>query len=89
MILIPTKKGVTIKDEAGANTELPSDFPTDVMSIYDDSTIVSASTIKTDVGKHFNVALTTKDSQKDVVDFYKQVFDSKGWDMTLSQSTKT
>lgn len=76
----------------GESRALPPGFPNDI-PVYKgrnnaDSVITETSFERGQGGRSFTVSFLTKDSQDDVLGYYRQEFEKRGWQVTNSPSTQ-
>jgi hypothetical protein len=76
----------------GASRSLPASFPADI-PIYEgksgESTVVVSQFGRGGGNNNFVISFITRDSQTDVVNFYRQEFQRRGWNVTDSQASGT
>ncbi len=62
--------------------DLPEGFPSEI-KMYDDTKISSSTRVKDDNGNYEYTVIATADaSAEDVIDFFKDSLDGKGWEVT-------
>jgi hypothetical protein len=67
--------------ELGASRPLSWNFPEDV-PIYPGSTVIGTSYLRSADGRDFLVTLLTLDAQDEVIDYYREQFETLGWTVT-------
>ena len=74
--------------ELGESLQAPKEFPDDV-PLYEGSTITSSAFFREPGNQSFLVIFLTQDAQEDVIEFYTEALESRGWAVTVREPLGT
>jgi hypothetical protein len=67
--------------QLAASRPLPRDFPSDI-PVYEGSTVIGTAYVRSPGNQDFLITFLSEDSQDEVIEYYRQEFEARGWSVT-------